>query len=240
MERVYLEDFSGTEVRGAAARHLKKVLRVRPGALFAGYDGEREWLLRVERAGGDSVDVSVESRRELPAAPCGRVLLAPSLIKGQRWDWLLEKAAEMGVGRIAPVAAARSVVRLGRGDMSDRMLRWRRILGSAAAQCAGRTPEIAAPVELDELLKSTEGEPNKYILIKRPDSAPLAELARNALPGTIALLIGPEGDWTDREAAAAEKAGCKAASLGPLILRSETAAVAAAATVAAVTAAEDN
>lgn len=242
MERVYLfsrEEFDGAEVTGAAARHLRTVLRVKPGARFAGYDGAREWLLRVERVRGDAVEVSVERRRELPPGPCGRVLLAPALIKGQRWDWLLEKAAELGVGAIAPVAAARSVVRIGREDAPERLERWRRILGSAAAQCAGRSPEISAPMPLDEFLISAEKAPNRYILIMRPDAAPLAELAKSASPGRIALLAGPEGDWTEDEAAAAVSAGFVAASLGPLILRSETASLAAAATVAAVAPRED-
>jgi 16S rRNA (uracil1498-N3)-methyltransferase len=236
---VYLDEFDGNEVLGEAARHLKSVLRLKPGEAFAGYDGAREWIFRAERVGAGAVAVKVESVRDLPTAPGRAVILAPALIKGQRWDWLLEKSVEMGVGAIAPVAAERSVVRVAAEDVPDRLARWRRILGSAAAQCAGRMPEISGPVALGELLKGAGGIENKYILAKRPGAAPLAELVRSAAPGRIVLLIGPEGDWTEREAAEAEDAGFDPATLGPLILRSETAALAAAATVAAAAQRED-
>jgi 16S rRNA (uracil1498-N3)-methyltransferase len=233
MERVYLDKFEGGAVGGAAANHIRNVLRLRPGGTFAGYDGAREFILRVESSRGGEVNVSVESGRELPEAPGARVTLAPALIKGPRWDWLLEKSVELGVGEIIPVAAARCVVRAAGAGLEGRMERWRRILGGAAAQCAGRAPAIRAPVAFKQLTGGVAAAFSaRIILMKGPESAPLAESLRGAASGRIMLLIGPEGGWTEEEAAAAIEAGFRPGSLGPLILRAETAAIAAAAVAA--------
>ncbi|MFA6447833.1 MAG: RsmE family RNA methyltransferase [bacterium] len=229
MERVYLDKFDGVSVEGAAAGHLKNVLRVKPGDVFAGYDGRSEFRLRVEEARRGDVRVTVESGRELPEAPGGRILLGASLIKGPRWDWLLEKAAELGVGEIAPLAAARTVVRIDESETSEKVARWRRMLGAAAAQCAGRAPEIKAPERLEDFIRRVAREKHKYVLLLKAGAKPLAELVRDAAGGRIVLLIGPEGDWTEEESDAALAAGFEAATLGPLILRSETAAIVSAA-----------
>ncbi len=233
MERVYVESLRGGCVSGAAVNHLRNVLRLRRGDVFLGYDGLRELRLRVEAARGAEVVVVIEAQRELPPAPGGRIILAPALVKGRRWDWLLEKAAELGVGEIAPVAAARCVVRVSEEEAAEKTARWRRVLGAAAAQCAGRIPEISAPVALSGFLHRVSGESNKYLLISKDDALPLLELVEASDPGKIVLLIGPEGDWTEEEAAAAEAAGFRAASLGPLILRAETASLAASVIAAA-------
>jgi len=227
MERVYIESLRDGRVGGAAANHIRNVLRLRRGDVFLGYDGLRELCLRVEDPRGAEVAVAVEAERELPPAPGGRIILAPALVKGPRWDWLLEKAAELGVGEIAPVAAERCVVRIPENEAEEKTARWKRVLGAAAAQCAGRVPLISGPVALSDFLSRVSGAPNKFLLILKDGARPLAESASAAAPGKIVLLIGPEGDWTEDEAAAAEAAGFQAASLGPLILRAETAALAA-------------
>ena len=235
MERVYLDEFSGSVVGGAAAGHIKKVLRLKAGDVFAGYDGAREFVLKVESFRGAEVEVAVESERELPEAPCGRVTLAASMIKGPRWDMLLEKSAELGVGEIIPVVAERCVVRADAADAEGKLARWRRILGGAAAQCAGRAPAICGPVSMKQLVAEVgDGFSGRIILLKGPESAPLVDLLRGAGEGRIMILVGPEGDWTDAEACAASEAGFRAASLGRLILRAETAAIAAAAVAASV------
>jgi 16S rRNA (uracil1498-N3)-methyltransferase len=219
---------------GAAAGHLKKVLRVKSGDVFAGYDGRSEFRLRVESTGGADVRVAVEAERELPEAPGARVILAASLIKGPRWDWLLEKATELGVGEIAPIVSVRTVVRIAESEAPEKVARWKRILGASAAQCAGRAPEIAAPAALKEFILRTAREANKFVLLLKPDAKPLAELIKDGAAGRIVLLVGPEGDWTEEESGTALAAGYESASLGTLILRSETAAIAAAAIAANV------
>ncbi|HOC91324.1 MAG TPA: RsmE family RNA methyltransferase [bacterium] len=229
MERVWLDDFDGTAVRGAAARHAVKVLRARVGDVFAGYDGSRERILRVAGFDGGAVLADVVAERDLPETPGSRLTLAAALLKGRRWDLLLEKAAELGVGRIIPLAAERSVAKLSGEDSSERLERWRRILGGASAQCAGRAPEICEPENLASAVARLSGAPNKFILITRGAAESFATAVRELEDGETVVMVGPEGDWSDSESRAAADSGFRAAALGPLILRAETAAIAAAA-----------
>ncbi len=231
MERVWLDEFDGGAVRGAAARHAVKVLRARVGDVFAGYDGSSERILRVSGFDGGAVLVDVIAERELPETPGSRLTLAAALLKGRRWDLLLEKAAELGVGRIVPLAAERSVAKLAGEDSPDRMERWRRILGGASSQCAGRVPQICEPESPASALKMLSGATNKFILITRGTAESFASAVRELEDGETVVMVGPEGDWTDAETQAAAAAGFRAAGLGPLILRAETAAIAAAALV---------
>jgi len=231
LERVWLDDFDGAAVRGAAARHAVKVLRARVGDVFAGYDGSRERTLRVAGFDGGAVLVEALAERELPQTPGSRLTLAAALLKGRRWDLLLEKAAELGVGRIIPLAAERSVAKLAGEDSAERLERWRRILGGASAQCAGRIPGICEPESPASAVERLSGAPNKFIFITRGAAESFATAVRELEDGETVVMVGPEGDWTDAETQSAAAAGFRAAALGPLILRAETAAIAAAALV---------
>jgi len=215
----------------AAAAHAVKVLRLRNGDTFAGCDGKYEYGMKLLGAAGAGLEVEVLWRRELPA-PAAEVILAPALLKGPRWEALLEKAVELGASAVLPVAAERCVSRL-KGEGAEKLERWKKIMEEASAQCAGRLPALEAPAALREVAERVAEVPNKYILVPGGGAAPAARLLEKAAPGGTVVLVGPEGDWTREEIEEAEGAGFERMSLGPRILRSETAAWAALAVVAA-------
>jgi 16S rRNA (uracil1498-N3)-methyltransferase len=156
------------------------------------------------------------------------VHLIQALLKGDRWEWLLEKAVELGATRITPVVTGHTVARPGEGRSGDKLERWRKRALAAAKQCErGIVPEIDPPVPLDKFLKTLpapeEGESRRAFLERAGEEPPAP-----AHPGAvIRLAVGPEGGWTEQEIAQLAAAGFRGAGLGPRILRGETAALAA-------------
>lgn len=213
------------DLRGDEARRLTRVLRVEPGQLFEISDNCRVYLAEIAEARGERVSFRVLEPLECPSLPA-EITLCAALVKFDRFEWMVEKATECGVARMVPVEAARSEKGL-REASSKRRERWTRIAREAAQQSRRVTiPEIAEAVQFEDCL----GTPAAWRYFLDEQIAP--PLAR-ALPPTraagdrIAACIGPEGGWTGEERRAAETAGWTAVSLGPTILRAETAAVAA-------------
>jgi 16S rRNA (uracil1498-N3)-methyltransferase len=188
------------------------------------------FLARLETLDRHSATLLLESRLPEPAGPSlPEVTLAVALIKEQRWDWLLQKVAELGASRIVPLLTERTVVQV--HDDAKKQARWASILRQAAEQSEGRfIPEIHPPTSLTAFCKKPP-EGLKLHLLERgphraPLSAPLSEAAASDCP-RLSLVIGPEGGWTESECALLETSGFQAVSLGSRILRTETAAIAA-------------
>lgn len=225
---------SQAELRGAVAYHLTRVLRVKPGERCEISDNETVYLAEVEVARKDHVVFRAIEKIESEGPEASITLLA-SLVKFDRFEWIVEKATELGVAMIVPVNAARSEKGLAAGA-AKRIERWRRIaLESSQQSRRRRMPVIAGPEEFSEAL----GRPAqfRYLLEELPGAPPLlASLPRaGQRPPTapVAVLTGPEGGWTDEERSAAGAAGWRAVSLGRRILRAETAALAALAVIGA-------
>jgi 16S rRNA (uracil1498-N3)-methyltransferase len=203
------------------ARHyLADVLRLPAGAEVEVFDGHgAAFEARIDPAYEALV---LGPRREAAGAGAAIALLF-ALAKGEKTDLVVQKATELGAERIAPFAAERSVVRLHADRGDDRARRWRRIAEEAARQC-GRAdvPEVAAPVPLAAALAALP--PGTAVLAFHPGGAPLAALAPGAAGGWAAV-VGPEGGLTDGELRACEEAGARRVSLGPRVLRAETAAI---------------
>jgi 16S rRNA (uracil1498-N3)-methyltransferase len=169
---------------------------------------------------------------KLPAAaPSARLVLYAALIKFDRFEWIVEKATELGVTEIVPVDTARSERGLERGA-AKRVERWRRIALEASQQSRReRLPEVGEPIALAQAMAHTGT--YRYALDENPGASSLLK----ALPtirtaeDTVAMLTGPEGGWTNEERAAFAAAGWTPVSMGPLILRAETAAIAAMAVI---------
>jgi len=213
---------------GEAAEHLRRVLRAQPGQIYELSDGERVWLARIERFGRQQVEFSLLEPAAVVRPPAPVVLLA-ALFKFDRFEWMLEKAAELGVERITPVASLRSEKGL-EAAAAKRRARWEKILREAGQQSRRlRPPGLGEVVSLPEAL-NTQADTRLWLEEEAGASPILGELSPD---GTVALLCGPEGGWDDRERAAAAATGWKAVSLGPMILRAETAALAALAVIAA-------
>jgi 16S rRNA (uracil1498-N3)-methyltransferase len=216
-------------ITGADAHHLTRVLRVEPGQQFEISDNQSVYLAEVESARKDLVSFAV--REKMAAAEpvvCTTILAA--LIRFERFEWMLEKATELGVARVVPVEAERSERGLERAA-GKRLPRWNRIVREASEQSRrARLPEIGAPVGLAGALKFES--PYRYVLEEAGAPPLLAALPAVRERGQdVTLLVGPEGGWTDREREQMAGAGWCAVSLGPQILRAETAAIAALAIV---------
>jgi 16S rRNA (uracil1498-N3)-methyltransferase len=209
-------------------RHLARVLRAQPGTavtLFDGAGGEID--ARVLRVGRDETELELGARRDATAAPGAPVTLLTAVPRGGRMDILIQKTSELGVARIVPLTTARSVVRPEPG----RSARWEKIAREAARQC-GRAdvPAVAAPASLSAALAAPELPPRRLVLWEQERGRALR--AALGAPAPTAVLVGPEGGFTQDEIVEAEAAGFVPVALGPRILRVETAAIVAVALVA--------
>jgi 16S rRNA (uracil1498-N3)-methyltransferase len=218
---------SGTvvELPPDTASHLAKVLRARSGdelILFSG-DG-REFLGAVESVRGARVTAVVGNGtsvdRESPLA----VTLVQCVPRGDRMDFIVQKATELGVTRIVPVLSQRSVVRLDAAQAESKAAHWRAIAVNACEQCGrNRVPTIDPPSPLINYLGSTV--PQSARLVLEPD--PESDGAPVSLDTAAEIAVGPEGGFAAEELDAFRLAGFRRVQLGPRILRTETAAIAA-------------
>jgi 16S rRNA (uracil1498-N3)-methyltransferase len=228
--RFFVDSISGgqAELRGEDARHLTRVLRVEPGQRFEISDNGAVYLAEIAEARGDRVVFRIEAPIDSPPPPV-RITLCAALIKFDRFEWMVEKATELGVERILPVEAARTEKGLF-AAASKRSERWERIARESSQQSRrARLPEILPAVRFEASLATEAG---VRIFLEEAAAPPLLNVLPER-PESAALLLGPEGGWTDSERKLAAAAGWGAASLGPQVLRAETAAVAALAVVMA-------
>lgn len=220
-------------VRGDEVHHLVRVLRARTGKAVDLFDGQgRRWrgFLGVETRDGVRVE-------DLEALPPNEAPLAVELLhgfpKGEKWDWILEKSTELGVKIIQPLFTERGVPRIPPTRLAPKVDRWTKRVLAAAKQCErALVPEVREPLGLPEFLAGLP-EPGereyRVVLAEREPHAPLPRMEQP--PRTVRIAVGPEGGWANAERRALDACGFHALSLGPRILRSETAAVVALALV---------
>ena len=211
-------------IEGPEAHHVTRVLRVEAGQRFEISDNQNVYLAEVESARKNSVDFAVLERLEF-TGPAVRMTLFASLIRFERFELLIEKATELGVEAIAPVVAARSEKGLDRAS-AQRIARWNRIAREASEQSRrARLPVIESRLGLSAALAHPCS--YRYVLEETEAPAILSTLpAIRTSQDSIALLVGPEGGWTDRERSLIAAARWQPVSLGPAILKTETAALA--------------
>jgi 16S rRNA (uracil1498-N3)-methyltransferase len=216
-------------LEASEAHYLTAVLRLAAGAVVEVFDGEGGAHEARLVGGPAGVALELGPRHDAPA-PAARVHLAFALARGERCDLAVQKATEVGVARLTPFQAARSVVRLEAERALERARRWQRIAAEAARQC-GRAdvPVVDPPVTLGAALASAP--PGfRTLLFYEAGGEPVTEAVDRGAAGHL-LVIGPEGGFTAEEVEVALAAGAHLASLGPRILRFETAAIVAAALV---------
>jgi len=214
------------ELDERSRQHAVQVLRLRAGDPLLLFDGQGgEYRAELTAAGRKAARARllefVDRDLESPLA----ITLCQGIARGERMDWVLQKATELGVARVTPVICERTQVRLDAERRERRMRHWRGILIHAAEQ-SGRTrvPELCPPVSLPELV----GEPTQELsLILDPRAADRLAGLNAPEPARVRVLIGPEGGLSEAERATALAAGYRGIVLGPRILRTETAAVAA-------------
>jgi 16S rRNA (uracil1498-N3)-methyltransferase len=219
-------------IRGPLARHLARSLRMQPGERCRFIGPHRRYLGELTTVTPSTVIATIV--REEAAPPRLRpVTVGQAILKGHRMDWALQKSAELGATRIIPLVTDRTIVRPRRERITAQLRRWQSILHEAAQQ-SGRSdePELAAPCNLRECLNATPPSTVRLILSEAESDERLSRLVAALPPDQpILLLVGPEGGFGPDELAEAVAHGARPVSLGPLILRSETAALAALALV---------
>lgn len=209
------------------AHRLAKVLRLRAGHEIVLFDGSGDdATATIDAISERAVEATITSRAPGIEEPPTRVHLYQSITKGERFEWLLEKATELGVARVTPLITARAVVKTGaEGNRNDR---WRRIVVEAAEQC-GRSivPDVDAPARFAEALASAPG-----VLLMPYEAADGEGSIKAALDasidalfalGAVSIFIGPEGGFEPSEVQQASDAGATVVTMGTRVLRSETA-----------------
>ena len=209
---------------GDAAHHLSRVLRAEPGQMYELSDGTSVWLGKIEFADKKQIEFSLIEEIPSRTSPLDKTLLL-AVVKFDAFEWALEKATELGVNRIVPLAAARSEKGL-LTAAGKRGERWNKIIFEASQQSRRvRLPVIEAVTAPKKAFAAVESE-IKLMLSERSRAQSLRSVLVGKTDDSAALAIGPEGGWTDEEFAAAAKLGFAEASLGSLILRTETAVTA--------------
>lgn len=212
------------ELEPAASKHLLTVLRLKAGAALILFNGDgREFNARLEGATRNHASVSIGVQRPARTESPLHITLTQGISRGERMDYTLQKAVELGVRNIVPVSTERSVVKLDEKNMSRKLTHWQSVVIGACEQ-SGRllVPQIAEPVELERFLTRIDSD-----VVLRLSLDPMAETSLRMLARPIGqkvlLLVGPEGGLSDTERASALRAGFQGVRLGPRILRTETA-----------------
>lgn len=211
----------------AAKKKLTRVLRLGEGDAVEILAPGRKWECRISAVFPEGIEL--ESVREVPAPKPSRctLILAQAIPKGDRFDWLIQKATELGVSEIYPLLTERTIVKP--ANPETRMQRWNEIAQQAAAQCEGAYPAyVHEPIQLEAFLKVPQTG-LRILLQERQGYLSLRSLLENVKESRITFVVGPEGGWTVTETAAMVRNGYARIQLGKRILRSDTAGLAMAA-----------
>ncbi len=215
------------------AHHLIHVMRARPGSRVVLFDGSgAEFSARVEKVARAEVQLVVTAREEIDRELPYRLTLGVALPKGERQRWLVEKAVELGVGRVVPLQTARSVAQ----PVQQALARLQRAVIEASKQCGrNRLMRISKPAVLADFVAHTADAPTRLMAHPGEKKGHPASLSRGspddasrsgtAVAGPVLLAVGPEGGFTGEEVSLATAAGWRLIDLGPRILRVETAAI---------------
>jgi 16S rRNA (uracil1498-N3)-methyltransferase len=212
-------------IEGTAAAHIVRVLRLRVGDSLTAFDGcGGEYPARIAAFGKGTVVIQAGAHQAIERESLLGVTLVQGISRGERMDWVMQKATELGVRRIVPLVTARTVVRLDERQIDNRLRHWRAIVIGACEQCGrNRVPEVTAPAALEQYLATPSGE--RRLMLSPSGALRVQELDRSV--AALALLVGPEGGLSEAEQHQAHAAGFAALRLGPRVLRTETAAIAA-------------
>lgn len=241
----FAPDGAGVRLSAEESRHLRDVLRLRAGDEAFVFDGEgREFACVLLDAGGRGACASLEVRgRAEPQSPESplALTLGVALLKGEKFDLVVQKATELGASRVVPVVSRRADVRLrDERDAGARVERWRRLALEAAKQSGrARVPPVEAPAGFEDFVSVGAGASEARVLFAARGGGVLGDLARGgqsepgdggwARPLSVRALVGPEGGWEAEEVALASARGWTIVTLGGRTLRAETAAITAAA-----------
>ena len=217
-------------ISGDLLHHLRDSLRLHPGDSLLLNDGcGIRYRVEVTHVTSQAIDSRIIDQHTELAHRTSPIVLGQALIKGDKMDWVIQKATELGVDTIVPIHSTHSVIKLRPERLEHQRSRWERIARDAAQQSERWTiPTIADPVDFTEICRRYASAPLKGMLVERSTGPSLATIP---LPQShqhpMVLLVGPEGGWAPDEQRLAQEQGFLPLTLGPRILRAETAAIAA-------------
>jgi 16S rRNA (uracil1498-N3)-methyltransferase len=216
-------------ITGPLLRHLRESLRLQAGeALIVTDDHGVRYRTEITEVTSGALVGRILETLSAPGKTGPTIVLAQALLKGEKMDWVIQKATELGVDRIAPILAHHSIVRPRADRIEHQRARWHRIALEAAEQSERwSVPVINDPATVSQVLSTSKTAASKLLLAERCDGASLTRAPLDATKGEVWLLIGPEGGWEDKEMQQALEQGFVAVTMGPRILRAETAAIAA-------------
>jgi 16S rRNA (uracil1498-N3)-methyltransferase len=238
MHRFYISpenwNTSALGLAGAEAHHARDVLRMRVGEKLVLFNGRgREITAEIIDLGRDEIQLRKLDEAETPPLQCA-IVLGQAIPKGKNMDLIVQKAVEIGAAEIAPIISDRTIVQVDSESVGQKQSKWQQIAIEAAKQCGQNwLPHVHAPRNLSELFSTTSNESFDLQLIGslQPGAQHLKKVLENYThehqhrPRSVLMLVGPEGDFTPAELALARSRGCQPITLGPIILRVETAAI---------------
>jgi 16S rRNA (uracil1498-N3)-methyltransferase len=226
-------DPGGLVLRGSEAHHARNVLRMRAGEKLVLFNGAgRELTAEITDVDGDEIRLRKLHESQTVPLRC-RIVLGQAIPKGKNMDLIVQKAVEIGAAGIAPIISDRTVVHLDSESASQKQTKWQQIAIEAAKQSGQNwLPQVHAPRKLAEFFSTLDQAFDlRLIGSLQPDAQHLKRILESHLtehgerPQTVLMLVGPEGDFTPAELALARRYGCQPITLGPIILRVETAAI---------------
>jgi 16S rRNA (uracil1498-N3)-methyltransferase len=231
-------DFNGSRVilSPAETHHLIQVLRTQLGEEVFVFDGAgREFKAVFASTAGNRAEMELGQQLTDPVESSLHITLAQGISKGERFDLIVQKTTELGVNRIIPLITRYTDVKLTVAQSDKRLERWSRISLEALKQCGRRTlVDITAPMSPAEMIavrnaapEPPPGDRELFLVFNEKGGVPLTETVSGGAGSRATIAIGPEGGWSDGELSLLMENGCKSVTLGPRILRTETAAVAA-------------
>jgi 16S rRNA (uracil1498-N3)-methyltransferase len=217
---------------GSEAHHARDVLRMKPAEKLVLFNGRgREITAEIVDLSGTGIQLRKLHEAETPALR-SRIILGQAIPKGKNMDLIVQKAVEIGAAEIAPIISDRTVVQVDLESAAQKHAKWQQIAIEAAKQCGQNwLPQVHAPRRLGDFFLASTTFDLRLIGSLQPDAQHLKEILADYsnehrhLPGSVLMLIGPEGDFTPAELALARHHGCRPITLGPIILRVETAAI---------------
>lgn len=218
-------------ITGPDVKHIRTVLRLKPGDTIALLDGQgTEYLARINTCAAQAVTVTILDRHVSAAEPCEDMAIGLAMLKARKMDRVVRQLTELGATALLPFFAERSVTRPDPPRLIKRVKRWEVIAKEALKQCGrSRLPEIGPVVSFEKLLKASRSYDHRWIFHAGMVDVAIQQTRPGApVKGSVVALIGPEGGFSDQEMDLAMHHGFACRSLGPTTLKADTAAIAAA------------